>query len=115
VWTALRWQGFFEQEHELVGAAMKGGELVFTGVVERGGHSTYRVRLPAGKDHEYFLKYWESLHNLGCTYEGASGRQRLYTIDVPSVENTLDVYNFLQEQEDMGVWEFEEAHYYKPH
>jgi hypothetical protein len=90
------------------------GELKFVSVVERGGHSTYRVRLPAGCDHSYFLQHWKELEALGCTYEGASGEQKLYSIDVPAIGNVPEVYRVLQKSEDAGTWEFEEAHYFRP-
>jgi len=95
-------------------AERKNGELVFAGVAERGRHSTYRVKLPVGCDHIYFLRCWKELDQLGCTYEGASGERRLYSIDVPEPERIADVYRVLQEYEDLNVWEFEEAHHYRP-
>lgn len=90
------------------------GELQFVRVVERGGHSTYRVRLPSGRDHAYFMSYWTPLAVLGCTYEGVNGQQRLYAIDVPSIEMVPAVYDLLQANENNKVWEFEEAHYFRP-
>ena len=90
------------------------GELYFSGVAERGRHSTYRVRLPPHRDHDYFLRYWDALAALGCTFEGASGEQRLYAIDIPDPERVADVYRILQKHEDDGVWAFEEAHYFDP-
>lgn len=87
-----------------------GGELMFSGISERSGHSTYRIKLPHGKDHDYFLKYWEPLERLGCTYEGASGYRRLYSIDLPNPDYIKDTFHILQEREKEGVWEFEEAH-----
>ena len=90
------------------------GELQYSGMASRGGHSTYRVRLPVGLDHEYFLRYWDDLAKLGCTFEGASGEQRLYAIDIPDAGRVADVYRILQKREGEGVWEFEEAHYYDP-
>ncbi|HEY4115204.1 MAG TPA: DUF4265 domain-containing protein [Rhizomicrobium sp.] len=95
-------------------AKNENGELKFVNVVERGGHSTYRVRLPAGCDHNYFLQHWKKLEALGCTYEGASGEQKLYSIDVPTIGNVPEVYRVLQAGEEAGTWEFEEAHYFRP-
>jgi hypothetical protein len=65
------------------------GRLFFSSVARRGGHSTYRVRLPAGKPHSHFLDRWAPLEALGCTYEGSSlGGRRLYAIDVPPPART---------------------------
>lgn len=89
-------------------------ELKFVRVVARSGHSTYRIRLPCGRDHSYFLQYWPELEVLGCTYEGADGERRLYSIDVPSANSVSGAYSILQRLENSGVWEFEEAHYYRP-
>jgi hypothetical protein len=94
-------------------ATSEDGELTFSGVASRGGHSTYRVRLPAQRDHAEFLKNWEELERLGCTYEGSSAdTHRLYTIDVPPTIDVLKVYRVLEEKEQRGIWVFEEAHYF---
>ncbi len=37
------------------------GRLVFSRVLERGGHSTYRMKLAVGKNHEFFLRHWPLL------------------------------------------------------
>ncbi|MGR4862960.1 DUF4265 domain-containing protein [Caulobacter sp. LARHSG274] len=93
-------------------ARSQNGDLTFISVAERGGHSTYRVMLPTGKGHDYFLKYWPKLEACGCSYEGATGDQQLYSLDVPSLDAVQGVYDVLQENENAGVWEFEEAHYF---
>lgn len=85
------------------------GRLVFTDVVQRGGHSTYRVRLPPGQGPSCFLKHWPALLALGCSFEGADGR--LYAIDLPPGVPVEAVYALLAQVEQAGVWEFEEAHY----
>jgi len=90
------------------------GILKFVRVVARSGHSTYRVRLPVGRDHQYFLKYWPNLEKLGCTYEGSDGRHRLYAIDIPDIQSVPDAYDILQKYENAGLWEFEEAHFFCP-
>lgn len=89
----------------------EGDDFVFSSIVKAGGHSTYRVILPEGKGHDYFLQYWDDLENLGCTYEGAEGVRKLYSIDIPNISNVGAAYSVLQKFEDLGVWEFEEAHY----
>lgn len=96
-------------------AEQKDGELVFSEIVSRGGHSTYRVKLPVGHDHDYFLKHWPALDKLGCTFEGSSvSQQRLYSIDVPPKTDVHKVYRVLEEKEQQEIWYFEEAHYCGP-
>ncbi|QBG84192.1 DUF4265 domain-containing protein [Xanthomonas oryzae] len=90
-----------------------GGDLVFDGVIARSGHSTYRVRIPAGKGYDFFLEHWGSLQDLGCTYEGSDvGPQRLYAIDVPPNADIYRVYELLEQGEKSDVWVFEEGHYF---
>jgi len=87
-------------------------DLTFKSVVSRGGHSTYRVRLPIGQNHDYFLEHWTELEALGCSYEGSSLDQRyLYAIDIPPAVDVAHVYRLLEDGESSGNWEFEEAHY----
>jgi hypothetical protein len=94
-------------------ARNQNGELCSTRVAGRGGHSTYRVRLPLRMDHSYFKKYWKPLEELGCSYEGASGSNKIYSIDIPILDKVPEVYRILQDLEDRNVWTFEEAHYAK--
>lgn len=88
------------------------GELVFSHVTARGGHSTYRIKIPQGKDHSHFLKYWTELEREGCSYEGSSVNvQRLYTVDIPPGADVNKIYQIMQKYENTGIWEFEEGHY----
>ncbi len=93
-------------------AAAETGRFVFKEVVRRGGSSTYRVRLPKGETHQSFLKWWPKLEAHGCSFEGGGlDEQRLYAIDVPRGADVHAVYAILEQGEDAGFWEFEEAHY----
>lgn len=97
---------------DIVNVREASGRLLFDSVSERGGHSTYRVKLPSGKGHEDFLKYWPELSALGCSFEGSSvDERRLYAIDLPPEVDVQAAYDVLRANEDAGVWEFEEAHY----
>lgn len=88
------------------------GRFVFKEVVRRGGSSTYRIRLPQGQTHDDFLKWWPSLDALGCSFEGSGlDEQRLYAIDVPKGADVHAAYDILEQGEEQGQWEFEEAHY----
>lgn len=87
-------------------------QKTFYSIASRGGHSTYRIKLPEGKDHNYFLSYWEKLGSLGCSYEGSSVNiRRLYAIDMPPDVDIHKAYSVLEEYENLGIWEFEEGHY----
>jgi hypothetical protein len=98
---------------DIVTVVERDRRLIFESVTERGRHSTYRIKLPLGADHEYFLEYWPPLDKLGCTYEGSSANQRrLYAIDLSPSVNVANVYEILEENEKAGVWEFEEGHYF---
>lgn len=89
--------------------------LQFLRTVVRGGHSTYRVKLPLGCGHELFERNWRELEKLGCSFEGSSANpRRLYSIDVPPGIDVAEVYRVLEEKERQGVWEFEEGHYFRP-
>lgn len=96
-------------------ATKKDGELLFAEVVARGGHSTYRIKLPVGCGHPYFLEHWAQLEELGCTFEGSSANpERLYAIDMPPGVDVLKAYQILEEKEQQGIWTFEEGHYFDP-
>jgi hypothetical protein len=90
----------------------EGDELIFSSVARRGGHSTYRIKLPRGKTHGYFLELWPKLDQLGCTYEGADDDRRLYAIDIPPAVSVHAIYQVLTGLENAGVLEFEEGYYH---
>ena len=97
---------------DIVYAPMNDGRPVFSKVKEHRGHSTYRVRLPVGKSHSDFAQHWQSLEQLGCTFEGSGvSAQRLYAIDVPPSSDVAAIYKILEDGEYAGWWKFEEAHF----
>src|SRR3954471_10271407 len=70
---------------DIISADWHDPKFIFRQVIKRGGHSTYRVRLPFGKSHDYFMSLWTPLRKMGCTYEGSSAAdRRLYSIDIPT-------------------------------
>jgi len=99
-------RGFSEQD--TVRAEEHEGRLAVTDIVERGGHSTYRIFLPEQTTEEQFAKDWASLRELGCTYERAT--RRLVGVDVPPHADVYAAYNVLEKGERDGLWEFEEGH-----
>lgn len=86
----------------------------FAGVVDRAGHSTYRLHVPKAMTAEAksnFERSWALLEELGCTYESTSeGDKALYVIDVPKSTNVHQAYKIFDESEKAGIWVFEEAH-----
>jgi hypothetical protein len=98
---------------DVFSAMQKDGDLAFSDVISRGGHSTYRIKLPVGREHAYFLEHWGELEQLGCTFEGSSANaERLYAIDVPPGVDVFKVYQVLEAKEQQGIWSFEEGHYF---
>ena len=85
------------------------GRLAFDRVAERGGHSTYRIRLEDGDDASRFDQRWAALQELGCRYESHS-EEPLYAVDVPPDADIHRVYEILEAGEADGTWDFEEGH-----
>lgn len=86
--------------------------LFFDEITRRGGHSTYRLKLPAEVTHEQFLKLWQPFAKKGCSFEGSSAEQwPLYAIDIPPGVDVQAIYQQFTEGENQGLWEFEEGHY----
>lgn len=77
-------------------------------MVERGGHSTYRLFVTDAERLELFLEQWHPLELLGCTLERAT--ERLIGVDVPAEADIHQVYELLEAGQARGVWDFEEAH-----
>ncbi len=76
-------------------------------VEARGGHSTYRLFLAGDYQTNAWLRYWEPLEGIGCTYE--RGTERLFAIDVPPGADIHEAYRLLDAGEQAGVWGFEEG------
>ena len=94
-------------EQDIVRAEENDGRLMVTGIVDRGGHSTYRIFLPEHTSEHQFEKDWIPLHELGCIYERAT--RRLIAIDVPPNADIYSVYEVLEKGEKDQLWEFQEG------
>jgi hypothetical protein len=82
----------------------------FQRVVEKGGHSTYRIFIRQGTiEDEAFNERWTAIQGLGATYENANNQ--FVSVDVPPDCDVSKVYDLLKEGEKDGVWTFEEANY----
>lgn len=86
------------------------GVFVFERVLCRGGHSTYRILLGGALSvrDSAFLKYWNPIENLGCTFELA--KKSWLAVDIPPRTDIQRVYSYLEKAERDGVWSFEEGH-----
>lgn len=79
----------------------------FDGVVERGGHSTYRI-IPTESDDAKVEGGLETLQALGCSWEHGPGG--LIALDVPPSSDIDHVYAALVAGVTGGTWDFEEGH-----
>jgi hypothetical protein len=96
-----------------VAAGREGSQLEFSGVIDRGGHSTYLLLAPPISAD--FDRYWAKLQSLGCTYESKTqttslGDRILYAVDVPAPSDIYAVYSVLEEGERNNIWMFQESH-----
>jgi hypothetical protein len=66
---------------DTVEAVEREGILTYTGVIGRGGHSTYRVAFPSLASEDDRRKGLEALRAIGCGFE--RGPSRMVAIDVP--------------------------------
>jgi hypothetical protein len=82
-----------------------GDGLAVKKVIERSGHSTYRVFVA---DEAGFAARWPDLERTGCTFERAT--QRHYAIDVAPAADIYKVYEVLEDGKKSGAWDFEEGH-----
>jgi hypothetical protein len=94
--------------------AVSDGTLAFSKVLERSGHSTYRIIFcdigpDAGKDNKDFLRL---LEERGCDFERAG--EQLYAIDLPPGVNVHEIYALLERKEKENLLGFEEGFYYSP-
>jgi hypothetical protein len=77
-------------------------------VVDRGGHSTYRIFAAAGRHSPAVNTALERIHANGCGLEAANDKH--VAIDIPPEVDVFSIYNLLDEAEKQGLWEFEEGH-----
>lgn len=86
------------------------GFPVVQSVLESSGRSTYAIAVIAGmKSNDKFVKYWQPLEAIGCTFEGADSQ--LLSVDVPASTNVAEAFRLMQLGEDAGVWYFQEQNY----
>jgi hypothetical protein len=82
-------------------------------VVERGGHSTYRIIVE--KPNETASSLLQTIKTMGCDWEWAELSEgdvdaRLYALDIPPEVDLDDVYQILEKGLRDGSWLFEEGY-----
>lgn len=93
---------------DVVDVVEQDGQLTFTRVRRRGGHSTYRVAFPADVTEHERREALEPLRRLGCGFE--RGPSRMVAVDVPPEVDVHAVYSVLERGMDEDRWTFEEGH-----
>jgi hypothetical protein len=84
------------------------GRFRFHHVIQKGGHSTYRLLVD--KANTDFPDWWSRLQHLGCTYESTHFDNRLlYSVDVPDTTDIYAAYDILMQGTNNLIWIFEEG------
>jgi hypothetical protein len=83
------------------------GARVAREIARRGGHATYRLRIPAALVNEFHRMYWDGFEKIGCTYEGRQGEPYLVALDVPPETDRRQVQALLEHGRRRGIWTFE--------
>jgi hypothetical protein len=84
-------------------------EPMLESIVERAGHSTYRVFIQ-NKNIEA-LRMLDAVKVLGCDWEKTNFRGgELYALDIPPEVDIYEVYNILEKGQTEGSWLFEEGY-----
>jgi uncharacterized protein DUF4265 len=85
------------------------GIPMFDAVVERGGHSTYRLFIEKhGIKASHML---DAIKAMGCDWEMIKfNGGELYALDVPPAVDIHEVYEILEKGQKEGAWSFEEGY-----
>lgn len=93
---------------DTVSAKQEDAVLVFDGIVERGGHSTYRAYAKSDRKSSEVMAVLETLKKMHCDIEPATNK--IVGLDVLPEADIYEVYRVPEEAERAGVLEFEEGH-----
>jgi Domain of unknown function (DUF4265) len=78
-------------------------------IVERGGHSTYRIVVE--KENSNASSLLDTIKAMGCDWEWAEFNEgKLYALDIPPEVDIDDVYKILEKGLREGSWLFEEGY-----
>lgn len=97
---------FGVSNRDVVWGKSRGNQVYFADVSIRGGHSSYRLKLATVATEADFVRHWEPLERLGCSYEEGP----VLAIDVPPSTDIYAVYEALESGMLDGIWDFEEGH-----
>src|SRR5262245_1204640 len=118
VWATDEGQGRFRLDNipflvyglslnDVVSAQRVDGQLTLDRVIERSGHSTYRLALRDGIDPTDFPRLTEGLVTLGCGLERFT--PRTIGVDVPPTVDIYAAYAAIAEGMASGLWLFDEV------
>jgi hypothetical protein len=93
---------------DTVRAKSEDGVLVFDAVVQRGGHSTYRVYAKSSRKSPELAAVLQILERMHCDIEPAT--DKIVALDVLPEADIYEVYRVLEEAERAGIVQFEEGH-----
>jgi hypothetical protein len=82
--------------------------LFFKEILERGGHSTFRINFKVIPTEFQLKKYLDDIISMGCSYEGNGAT--LYAIDAPSNDSQEKLLVLLKNGEVNNVWDYEEGY-----
>ncbi|MDX2147439.1 MAG: DUF4265 domain-containing protein [Planctomycetota bacterium] len=89
-------------------------EMFIEEVLERSGHSTFRLVFPGGLPTGVALeKFFSPLAALGCRYEGAASKG-VMGLDCPPQAGAEEVFRLLSEGESVHGYVFEDAYFHTP-
>jgi hypothetical protein len=92
---------------DVVRAPLIDGRPAFAEVLERSGHSTYRLALGEGIDPDGFSELVSPLKTLGCTFERFT--RRMMGVDIPPAVDIYAAYELIEKGMAAGTWDFDEA------
>jgi uncharacterized protein DUF4265 len=85
------------------------GIPMFDAVVERGGHSTYRIFVENATSKA--SNTLDTLKAMGCGWEALEiSGGKLYALDIPPEVDIYDVYDILERGQREGIWSCEQGH-----
>ena len=85
------------------------GRVALDAIVERGGHSTYRVFVESQSIEA--SKMLDTIKAMGCDWERTKfNGGELYALDIPPEVDICKVYEILEKGQREGIWLFEEGY-----
>lgn len=92
---------------DVVRAPVMDGRPAFAEVLERSGHSTYRLALRDGIDPDSLTELVGPLKAIGCALERFT--RRMTGVDIPPTVDIYAAYELIEKGMAAGTWDFDEA------